>query len=63
MERLNGKVKQLQQEIRNLNGEIEDKEQKVGAGQVTMGDNSSKQSSSDEDILCVILMMFGAFKS
>ena len=30
MERLNGKVKQLQQEIRNLNGEIEDKEQKVG---------------------------------
>ena len=29
VERLNGKVKQLQQEIRNLNGEIEDKEQKV----------------------------------
>ena len=30
MERLNAKVKQLQQEIRNLNGEMEDKEQKVG---------------------------------
>jgi len=29
VQRLNGKVKQLQQEIRTLNGDIEDREQKV----------------------------------